>query len=471
MDELHGPLGILGGGQLGRMLCLAAHRLGVQTVVVDPLGPDSPAGAVTRGVVTGHFRDAETLEQLAGRCKVITYEIEHINAEALESIAKANPALRMEPAPATIQLIQDKLRQKEFLRGVGGVPMGDFRIVNDEEDVERAGADWGYPLMLKARRLAYDGRGNAVVRNASESRTAVAALRGSGASQTELYVERWVPFERELAVMVARSSTGEVAVYPVVRTVQKDSQCHTTITPACAGLPEAVNWSKVEAEAQRIASNVVKAFAGAGMFGVELFMTPSGEVLFNEVAPRVHNSGHYTMDCCATDQFEQHVRAVLGLPLGSPELLVPAAGMLNVIGGLKPTPAEAMAEALGPIQRSLSVPRTAVHWYGKREAKAKRKMGHINVTGNSVAEVLALMAQLDTGDVPEAAKASPLVGVIMGSDSDLPTMKAAAEVRGAGRRGAGGGSSTRSRERGWAQVCGCRAVARRSCATLACPRR
>jgi phosphoribosylaminoimidazole carboxylase len=428
MDETYGPLGILGGGQLGRMLILAAHRLGVKTIFIDPLGPDSPAGQVTRAAVTGSFRDADALEQLAARCKVITYEIEHINVDALDKIAAANPALRIEPPPSTLRIIQDKYAQKVHLTAVGGVPMGEFRQVEDEEAVLRCGADWGFPLMLKAKRGAYDGRGNAVVKDRAAARAALESLGAGSAGNAEIYAERWIPFERELACVVARSSDGGLAAYPVVHTVQKESMCHTTVTPANSNLPHGVDWPAVEAEAARVAQAVVSALPGCGVFGVELFMTAEGRVLFNEVAPRVHNSGHYTQDACACDQFENHVRAVLGMPLGSTQLVVPASAMLNLVGGSNELAGGSMGNCTGPMLRALSIPRTSIHWYGKAEAKPQRKMGHINVTGDSVAEVLRIVRALEGDAEAAAAPPAPVVGVIMGSDSDLPCMKAAAEV-------------------------------------------
>lgn len=434
MDESYGPLGILGGGQLGRMLCLAAHRLGIKTVIVDPGGIESPAGQVTRAAVHGSFKDPEALEQLAARCKVVTYEIEHINVDALDKIAKSNPALRIEPPPSTLRIIQDKYAQKVHLTSVGGVPIGDFRPVEDEEGVLRCGADWGFPLMLKAKRNAYDGRGNAVVKDRASVREALESLGAGRPGGAEVYAERWVPFERELAVVVARSSDGGLAAYPVVHTVQKLSMCHTTVTPANSALPAGVNWAAVEAEASRVAQAVVAALPGCGVFGVELFMTAAGQVLFNEVAPRVHNSGHYTQDACACDQFENHVRAVLGMPLGSTELVVGASAMLNLVGGPVDAPGGSMAHCSRPMERALTLPRASIHWYGKAEAKPQRKMGHINVTGDSVADVLRAVRVLD-GDELSDALPSPVVGVIMGSDSDLPCMKEAAKVS-AGARAA-----------------------------------
>ncbi|KAJ1624939.1 ATP-grasp domain-containing protein [Pavlovales sp. CCMP2436] len=305
MDEKYGPVGIIGGGQLARMLCLAAHRLGVKTVIIDPLGIESPAGQVTRSAVHGSIQDPEALEQVAARCKVMTYEIEHTNVDALDTIAKRNPSLRIEPPPSTLRIIQDKYAQKVHLTAVGGVPMGDFRQVEDEEGVLRCGADWGFPLMLKAKRNAYDGRGNAVVPDRAGAREALESLGAGAAGNVEVYAERWVPFERELACVVARSADGRLAAYPIVHTVQRLSMCHTTVTPANSKLPACVSWAAVEAEASRIAQAVVAALPGCGIFGVELFMTPTGEVFFNEVAPRVHNSGHYTQDACACDQVTQ----------------------------------------------------------------------------------------------------------------------------------------------------------------------
>jgi phosphoribosylaminoimidazole carboxylase len=266
--------------------------------------------------------------------------------------------------------------------------------------------------MLKARRFAYDGRGNLPVESAAEAASAFDSLSNGG--KAGLYAEKWCPFTKELAVMVARSAGGATASYPVVETTQRDSICHSVLAPANID-------AAALAAASSIASAAVASLSGGGVFGVELFLLPDGSVLYNEIAPRPHNSGHYTMDACHADQFEQHLRCVLDLPLGSVEMKVPAAAMLNILGN----PEESLPIAQASIERSLTMPSASVHWYGKSPPKAKRKMGHINVTAASTSAAVGLLAKL--ADEP-APKAAPLVGVIMGSDSDLPTMRAAAEV-------------------------------------------
>jgi len=326
--------------------------------------------------------------------------------------------VQIHPAPATIALIQDKLLQKQHLKRAAGevsIPLGDFCEIPDVQAIHAAAAHWGYPLMLKARKGAYDGRGNAVVASAAEAAAAFAELSRDGLVQ--LYAERWCPFDKELAVMVVRDADGGTAAYPTVETVQRDSMCHTVLAPAQVS-------TATLAEAMRVASAAIGTMQGAGIFGVELFAMRDGSVLLNEIAPRPHNSGHYTMDACHTSQFENHLRAVLHLPLGSCEMKVGAAAMLNVIGAADGT----LEATMQPITRAILMPEASVHWYGKSPPKAKRKMGHINVTAKDGKSVEALLAALE-GNSPEITAAPPaVVGVIMGSDSDLPTMRAAAEV-------------------------------------------
>ena len=427
-------LGILGGGQLGRMLTLAAHSLGVAVVVLDPT-PGCPAAQAGAAQILGAFTDAARIAELAARCDALTVEIEHVNTDALAGLAAA-----VHPAPETLALVQDKLLQKEAMRAAG-VPLGDFVAIASVDAVLRAAELFGgFPVMLKSRRLAYDGRGNAVVRSAADATTAFARLSELGA----LYAERWVPFSRELAVVVARSAVpGEpVCCYAAVETVQRDSICHVVVAPA--QVPGAV----LEA-AQRVAALAVGQLRGAGVFGVELFELADGTVLFNEVAPRVHNSGHFSIEACHTSQFEQHVRCVLGLPLGSAALRVGAAAMINVLG-TGGSREEDVARTWALCQRALSTPGASAHWYGKRGGVARgRKVGHVTLTGQWMPDVLRAAAALIDGGVATAAgtetgsgaeeraeelaststwarSAAPLVGVIMGSDSDLSVMHQAA---------------------------------------------
>ena len=354
-------VGVLGGGQLGRMMAQAASRLGVPLTVLDPGGLGSPAGMVSGQAITGSFTDAAKVRELAERCDVLTVEIEHVDAAVLAEI-EAEGKVRVHPAPSTIKLIQDKLQQKRHLQQVPGVVLGDFCDVPDAAALLAIGESWGYPIMLKARTLAYDGRGNLPVKAAADVPAAFAELSRGGAMA--LYAERWCTFTVELAVMVARSSDGTTATYPVAETEQVDSQCSTVIVPARVS-------AEMAKQAAEVATAAVASLAGGGIFGVELFAMADGRVLLNEIAPRPHNSGHYTLDAALTDQHEQHLRAVLGLPLGGTALKVPAVGMLNVIGSADGE----LATTLRPVARALAMPRASVHWYATVRARVRVGLG------------------------------------------------------------------------------------------------
>jgi phosphoribosylaminoimidazole carboxylase len=409
-------VGVLGGGQLGRMMGEAANRLQLALHVLDP-SPQAPAKQLLayHPHIHAPFSEAQAIEKLAANCDVLTVEIEHVDAKALEKVK-----CPVQPAPKTIALIQDKLEQKRHLRA-HGVPVPDFVECTSPAEAERAGEAFGYPLMLKARRLAYDGRGNAVAATAKECAAAYSKLGGGNAQKVGgIYAERWANFKKELAVMVVRSLDGQLASYPVVETIQRDNICHLVIAPA-----EVPN--KVADEARRVAEAAVKTLHGAGIFGVELFWMADDSVVVNEIAPRPHNSGHYTIEASETSQFENHLRAVVGLPLGSTALKVPAAVMINLLGG----PGLETAA-----RTSLSVPGATLHLYGKAEARPGRKMGHVTVVGTSVASIMQkarpILAAIegDSTSVPASVpdNQAPLVGIIMGSDSDLPVMRAAADV-------------------------------------------
>mmetsp|Transcript_13150 Transcript_13150/g.17327 ORF Transcript_13150/g.17327 Transcript_13150/m.17327 type:complete len:564 (-) Transcript_13150:413-2104(-) len=400
-------VGVLGGGQLGRMMAEAGHRLGVQLAVLDPGGSDSPAGQVAKFAIEGSFRDEEKIRELANISDVLTVEIEHVNCDILEAVESTGKPVH--PSPGTVRLIQDKHQQKVHLKQ-HGVPTPDFRDCPDLEAAKAAGEAFGYPLMLKAKRLAYDGRGNAVAQSEDEISSCFDKLGG-----VDIYAERWCPFEKELAVMVVRTPDNKVVSYPVVETVQKDNICHTTLCPVEIS-------AQAAKEAERVASAAISCLSGAGIFGVELFLLSDDSVLLNEIAPRPHNSGHYTIEACECDQFENHLRAVLGLPLGSCKMRVGAALMLNILGG------ESMEETMAPMKDALSIPGAGLHWYGKAESRKGRKMGHITFTADSLPELQSRVSKLNLGLMGGTAAKAPLVGVIMGSDSDLPTMKAACDV-------------------------------------------
>jgi len=427
-------VGVLGGGQLGKMLAQEAAKMGVTIKVLDPT-PKCPASIVAEQVI-GSFRDAEAVKKFAATVDVLTVEIEHIDADAMEAAA-ATSGIEAQPTPTTLRIIQDKYRQKQHF-AEAGVPLPEFRQIKGEKCAVSAGDTFGYPYMLKSKTLAYDGRGNAVVESAESIESAVAAL---GGYERGLYAEKWVPFVCELAVMVVRSRDGTVLSYPIVQTIHKDNICHTTETPA--QIPPSV-----AAAAKKAAEGAVACLEGAGVFGVELFLLPDGSIVLNEVAPRPHNSGHYTIEACGMSQYEAQIRAVLGWPLGDPSLKVGSSIMLNVLGK---TEGEAGMRAAHELMgRAYRVPGASVHWYGKEEVAAQRKIGHVTFVGKNNEEcrrklravderaadaVIAASArvqadlELVAGNMPGGGPADRIrVGIIMGSDSDLPTMKAAAEI-------------------------------------------
>jgi phosphoribosylaminoimidazole carboxylase PurK protein len=358
-----GKIGIVGGGQLGRMLTEAALPLGFKVVVIDP-GPDCPAAQAGAEQIVGGLYDHDALKELAARADFITVEIEHLDAGLLQELADNGKPVN--PSPKTVRLIQDKYAQKVFLRQAG-IPVADFAEITDEASAAQALEDFGGRMLLKSRMGAYDGRGNAVVGSAGEIAPAMEALGD------KLYAEKFVPFKKELAVMVARGRGGEVVTYPVTETIHERNICVETFTPAGV---DAAARNKAEA----VALSVAEHLEGAGVFGVEMFLTQDGRILVNEIAPRVHNSGHYTIEACETSQFEQHVRAVTGMELGSTALKTPAAVMVNILGERDgPTEIKGLDEAQ-------AIPGVAVHLYGKSPTKVDRKMGHITAVADTLEE-------------------------------------------------------------------------------------
>lgn len=352
-------IGIVGGGQLGRMLGMAAKQLGFTVAVVDP-NPNSPAGQVVDRQILGHYADPDAIRELAAESNVLTVEIEHIDVAALEEAERRVP---VHPSPATLRLIQNKLAQKTFLRDAG-VPVAGFAAIDAPADLTQAAARFGFPLLLKSRFGAYDGRGNALIRNESEVAAGLAKL-----GRDNLYCERFVPFVKELAVIGARSVAGEVALYEPVETVHRNNICHEVIAPAPIE-PE------IAARALNLARRAIDQLRGAGVFAVELFLTGAGQVLVNEIAPRVHNSGHWTIEGAETSQFEQQIRAVAGLPLGATTRIQPAA-MVNLLGD-RSGPVE-----LTGLEAALAIPNVHVHIYGKADARPERKMGHVTATAET----------------------------------------------------------------------------------------
>jgi 5-(carboxyamino)imidazole ribonucleotide synthase len=351
-------LGVVGGGQLGRMLAEAAGPLGVDVVVLDPT-PEAPASAVARDQIVGGFGEAGPLRELAARSDVLTYEIELADPELLDRVAAAT-GVPVEPAPETLAVTADKLREKRVLDDAG-VPVADFRAVGSVEELRAGLDDLGLPAMLKARQGGYDGRGNVLIEHADGAGEALRAVGG------DAVLEAHVDFDRELSVIAVRAE-GERRAYPVGENVHEEEILRATVVPART-------TASVRRAARRVAGDVLDVLEGRGTIAVELFEV-DGDVLVNEIAPRPHNSGHWTIEGARTSQFAQHVRAVAGRPPGSTEALGPTA-MVNVLGEVE---AEATA-VLDGVDEVLAAPDASLHWYGKREVRPLRKMGHVTVLG------------------------------------------------------------------------------------------
>jgi 5-(carboxyamino)imidazole ribonucleotide synthase len=354
-------IGVVGGGQLGRMLAEAASPLGVDVVALDPT-PDCPAAGPGTDQVVADFDDETGVRRLAARADVLTYEIELADPDVLESVAD-DTGVEVHPTPATLRTIQDKLVQNRALADAG-VPVPAFRAVDDADDVRGAFDDLGSPLMLKRRTGGYDGRGNAPVGSVADAREEFGDLDG-------FVAEELVDFERELSVIAARGD-DETATFPVGENVHEAEILRESVVPARTS--EAVRERAVE-----VAADVLGALDGRGVFGIELFERASdGEILVNEIAPRPHNSGHYTIEGCVTSQFEQFARAVLGVSLGDTELRGPTV-MANILG---PADAETRAARLAGATDALARPGVSLHWYGKRELRPLRKLGHVTAVGD-----------------------------------------------------------------------------------------
>lgn len=345
-------LGILGGGQLGRLIAQAARGLGYRTAALDA-DANAPALQVVDRPVVGAVDDPAACLRLAKESDLVTLEWELIPAPALKAVEEIRP---LYPASSVLAVIQDRLEQKRFLER-SGFPQTPFG-----EAATAVGLD--YPVVVKRRRHGYDGKGQCVVRSAAD------ALRAAEVLQAPCVWEKFVDFEREISVILARTADGRTARYPVAENLHRGGILHATRAPARVS-PE------IESRARDLATRLAAALGHVGAMAVELFLTKDGRLLVNEIAPRVHNSGHYTLGGCVTSQFEQHARAVCGLPLGSTELLGPAT-MVNLLGDLW-TNGEPDWRALD------AVPNCVLHLYGKSSARPGRKMGHYTVVGPAAA--------------------------------------------------------------------------------------
>jgi 5-(carboxyamino)imidazole ribonucleotide synthase len=349
------------------MTALAAIPLGIRMrfLVPKPAPPVDGLGEVT----VGDWTDPDVLHSWAAGCDAVTVESEWAPADVLLDVLPEGTALW--PHPDTLRTIRDKGRQNQALADAG-LPLPPFRRCPTLDDALAAADDFGYPVVLKKYRGSYDGYGNATARTADDLRAAWPDL----ADETGALVEGFVRFRQELTVLVARRPDGSHVTYPVAYTEQRDHRCHAVVVPA--GISDAT-----AEDARRVGLRAVETVGGVGITAVELFETEDGQILVNELAPRPHNTGHYTIEACHASQFENHARAVLGLPLGSPDLRVPAAAMVNVLG------LRAGTAAPNGLAEALAVPGVGVHLYGKADVRPKRKMGHVTATGSDPDEARA----------------------------------------------------------------------------------
>ena len=367
-------LGMLGGGQLGRFFVIAAHEMGYQVTVLDP-DKNSPAGKIADVHLCANYGDAAALEQMANTCQAVTTEFENVPAKTLEKLAESQI---VRPSSACVAIAQNRVLEKNFIKDAG-LPVAPFAVINAEKDLPQDGSDL-YPAILKIARFGYDGKGQARVKNRAEAQKAFAEFK-----QEVCVLEQMLPLDLEVSVVLARDAEGNVASFPTAENSHLNGILDISIVPArCSAV--------INANAQELAKKLAQKLGYVGVLGVEFFLVGK-QLLVNEIAPRPHNSGHYTIDACVTNQFEQQVRVMTGLPLGNPSLHSDAV-MVNILGdswfaGAKTT-------ALEPAwNKALSHTGLKLHLYGKHEPRKGRKMGHFTVIDKELKAALnaALIAR------------------------------------------------------------------------------
>jgi 5-(carboxyamino)imidazole ribonucleotide synthase len=347
-------IGVIGGGQLAWMMAIEAQKLGLEMIVQTPSG-DDPASAIATKAIFAPIDDATATAQLAQHCDVITFENEFINLEALQPLAQQGVCFR--PRLEALAPLLDKYQQREYIKQIG-LPVPRFTLPTSDP-VE---SPYDFPMVVKARRHGYDGRGTFIIRSQEQLQDICQRL-----DPTDILLEAFVPFERELAVMVARGVGGEVVVYPVVETQQENQVCRRVFVPAQVS-------DTVRQQVQTFAQKLLDNLDVVGIFGIEFFLTPDEKVLVNEIAPRTHNSGHYSLDGCDISQFAMQLQAVAGFPLETPQTKTPSAVMVNLLGY-----EHAHHDYADKRQQLSQIPHAFVHWYGKSESRPGRKLGHVTV--------------------------------------------------------------------------------------------
>ena len=366
MDLLKQKIGIIGGGQLGKMMILEAKKMDFEIVILDPT-KHCPASSIADEHIVAAFDDQQALRKLAEKTDLITYEFEHIGVEILKDLEAEG--YNIYPTPQSLEIIQNKYNQKELLKE-NDLPVPEYIKIEEKADIKQAVEQFAYPIMLKSCTGGYDGKGNALIRDKSDIEKAYQEL---GAGENLLMAEKFVPFDKEISVLVCRGLTGETKTYPIGENEHQESILVETKVPA--------EISKtVEKNAIELGKEVSDIFSAVGIFCIEMFVTEAGEVLINEIAPRPHNSGHYSIEGCITSQFENHIRAITNLPLGSTDLVKPSV-MRNILG----TAPQGEAQVVGT-EELLKFSEAKLHVYGKKVARPGRKMGHLTVTANDLAE-------------------------------------------------------------------------------------
>ena len=360
-------IGIIGGGQLGKMIAQAAKRMSLKVVVLDPQ-EECPAASVVDEQIVADFKDQSGIEELASKCDILTYEIELANSSVLRDLEVSNHEIH--PSAQILRTIQNKYRQKTFFKEKK-IPLPDFDLLGGGTDLKKMASRYGFPLLVKACEDSYDGRGNILIRSQDDLVEWYDRLNGK-----KYMIEQTIKFKKELSVMVARCKSGQIESFPVVENIHRNNILETTIVPARVS-------ESIRRKAKKIAERSAQALAGSGIFGIELFLTADDRVLVNEVSPRPHNSGHYSIEACSISQFEQHLRAILDLPLPRPHLLSPAV-MINILG---PSSFSGSYRIRG-LNEFCSVQGAQLHLYGKKISKPNRKLGHITVTATSAESAL-----------------------------------------------------------------------------------
>ena len=362
-------LGLLGGGQLGRMFTIAARTMGYRVVVLEP-DVHSPAGDIADEHITAGYEDSAALDNIARQCAAITTEFENAPASSLTALG-ANRTVR--PSGASVSIAQDRIREKTFLRD-NGFPVGPFAVIDQHKSLPESVGDLRFPALLKTARMGYDGKGQAKVGSVAEAETIHAQW-----GHTACVLEEFLPLALEVSVVLARGADGETRPFPLAENQHRDGILDVSISPARVS-------SAVEEKAKTLAMALANKLDYVGVLAVEFFVLNDDTLFINEIAPRPHNSGHYTIDACRTSQFEQQVRTLCGLPLGDPSLHTPVV-MINLLG-------DVWANGEPRWDAILRHPGAKLHLYGKRQPRPGRKMGHFTVMADTVEEALRIAMQI-----------------------------------------------------------------------------